>query len=103
MAELFATKSSSTLAIHFIGEYNAFIHQEEFSEWRVRSSCRRVDWMMAVGFILRGFLWAADGWAIVPLPAMKAQSRRIRSYANFVISVTPPVARVCPKNALTMR
>ena len=58
---------------------------------------------MAVGFILRACLWVADGWAIVLLLAMKAQSRRIRSYANFAIWVTLRVVRVCPKTVLTMR
>ena len=71
--------------------------------WPVPFSCRRASWKKAVGFILRGCLWAQDGPAIAARPATKACNRRIRNCGSFAIWVTLRAVRGCPKNGLMMR
>jgi hypothetical protein len=57
---------------------------------------------MAVGFILRGYRWAADGSAIVPHPAMKVHNPQTRNCENFAISVTLRVVPAYRSNVLAM-
>ncbi len=65
-----------------------------FNHWRVHFSCRRANLKTAVGFILYGCLWAADGPAIAAHPATKAQNQPITSYTSFAIS---GYAASCPR------
>jgi len=58
---------------------------------------------MAVGSILRGCHWAADGPAIAPHPAMKARSQLSKRFENFAIWVMRRAVRDCLKNVPTMR
>jgi len=58
---------------------------------------------MAVGFILRGYLWVADGLAIAARRAMRARNRRIMNCGSFAIWVMPRAVRGYPNNALATR
>ena len=73
------------------------------SEWPVRFSCRQANWKMVAGFTLRGFLWAADGPAIVPHPAMKANYQRVKNCGKVAISVTLRAVRGCLESGPAMR
>jgi len=59
--------------------------------------------MMAVGFILPGSLWAADGLVIVPYPATKAHCHPIKSCENSAIWDTLRAVRAYLRNVPAMR